>query len=102
MNEHFDISKYVTIVRLDETTDGNYCFIAFHPELPTVISQGSTAEEAKADLVEATEMTVAYLVANGLSVPEPMALKAVHSSSPVVEQPVVKFADVGSLVFSGI
>jgi predicted RNase H-like HicB family nuclease len=81
----YNIPLYVTIVQLQETTEGDYCYIAFHPELPNVISQAGTAEEAKENLVEATELTIAHLVSNGLPIPEPMSLKSVSSNLPIAE-----------------
>ncbi|MBI1876907.1 MAG: type II toxin-antitoxin system HicB family antitoxin [Chloroflexi bacterium] len=71
----FDAPSYVTIVKLQETTDGNFCYVAFHPELPNTISQGNTSKEATENLVEATELTIAHLVSNGLPIPEPMSFK---------------------------
>lgn len=60
--------KYVTITyRVDTDT-----YFAYHPELPNVISQASTPEEARANLIEATEMAVHHLIDNGLPVPQPM------------------------------
>jgi len=68
------IRKYITIIRLGETTDGNYCYVAFHPELPGCMSQGETPEEAEENLREATEMVIRHLVSNHLQVPDPASL----------------------------
>lgn len=65
--EVYRVPMYVTITQLD--TDK---YIAYHPELPTVMSQADTPEEARANLVEATEMAIRHLVDNGLSIPQPM------------------------------
>lgn len=76
MAEHPQINtpKYSTVVRLEETTDGSYCYVAYHPELPDCVSQGTTAEEAEVNLVEATQLTIVHLLSNHLPVPEPMPL----------------------------
>ncbi len=76
MAEHlqFNIPKYSTIVQLEETTDGGNCYVAYHPELPDCLSQGTTPEEAEANLVEVTQMTIAHLVSSHLPIPEPMSL----------------------------
>jgi len=65
------VSEYTIVVKLQETTDHGYCYVAFHPELPYVLSQGDTAEEAQVNLAEATEMAIEHLVRHGLPVPEP-------------------------------
>ena len=62
---------YVTIVQREETTDGQPCYVAYHPELPNCRGQGATSEEAVEDLVAATEMVIQHLTASGLPVPEP-------------------------------
>ena len=62
--------KYMTVVQLHEATDGSHCYVAYHPELPTCMSQGNTPEEAEADLVEATQLAVAHLASSGLRIPE--------------------------------
>ena len=69
--------NYITITKLTETTTGGYCYIAYHPELPTVISQGETATEARENLVEATELAIEHLTAHGLPVPEAQLVTAV-------------------------
>lgn len=69
-----DLPNYVTIVQLQKTTDGGWCYVAFHPELPQVMSQGNTAAEAEENLVEATELAIEHLASNRLPVPEPAYL----------------------------
>jgi len=64
--------KYVTIVQLHEATDGSQCYVAYHPELPTCVSQGDTPEEAEANLVEATQLALEHLASSGLEIPPPM------------------------------
>ena len=66
--------KYITIIRLEETADSNFCYVAFHPELPGCMSQGETPEEAKENLREATEMVIEHLVSNHLHIPDPASL----------------------------
>ena len=63
--------KYQTIIRLEETTDGSYCYIAYHPELPDCKSQGDTPQEAEENLREATQMLIEHLISNNLPVPAP-------------------------------
>jgi predicted RNase H-like HicB family nuclease len=86
----FDIPSYVTIVQLEQTTDEDHCYIAYHPELPNCLSQGATPEEARENLVEATELTIAHLLANNLPVPVPMSQRTAHGASVQVINSVVK------------
>lgn len=65
------IPNYITITKLQGDT-----YVAYHPELPTVISQGDTPGEARANLVEATELAVNYLVNSRLALPVPMTMQA--------------------------
>jgi len=67
-------ANYITITHLAQTTTNTYCFVAYHPELPTVRSQGETPQEARSNLVEATAMALEHLAAYGLPVPEAMIL----------------------------
>ena len=73
MNEQLQssVSKYTTYVMLQETTDNTYCYVASHRELPTVLSQGDTVEEALGNLAEATQLAIDHLVHHGLPIPEP-------------------------------
>lgn len=62
--------KYWTVVQLEQTTDGTFCYVAYHPELPNCVSQGDTPEEAAANLTEAVEMCIEHLEAHDIPVPE--------------------------------
>jgi antitoxin HicB len=66
--------KYQTVIKLEEATDGSYCYIAYHPELPGCMSQGNTPQEAEENLREATQMVIEHLVSNNLPVPDPALL----------------------------
>ena len=70
-NLEFEIPNYITIVQLQQITDGDYCYVAFHPELPSVLSQGATKEEATENLIEATELAISHLISNNLPIPSP-------------------------------
>lgn len=85
MSEQVKTPNYVTIVKLQEMTDEGYCYIAYHPELPNTISQGDTPEEASEALTEATQMTIAHLLANGLPIPQPRNLQVAFSNAPGIE-----------------
>ena len=84
MNEQLELNipNFTTVVTLQETTVGSYCYIAFHPELPNILSQGDTVQEAEANLVEATELAIEHLVRHGLPVPEPETLGQSGRSLP--------------------
>jgi predicted RNase H-like HicB family nuclease len=66
------IPDYVTVTY----SSGDY-YIAYHPELPTARSQGSTPEEARENLAEATRMTIEHLVENNLPIPPVMSMEEV-------------------------
>jgi predicted RNase H-like HicB family nuclease len=82
MTKHVNTSNFITIVRLQETTTDGQCYIAYHPELPSCISQGETPEEAEANLVEATEMAIKHLLAHGLPIPQPFSLQDATPKAP--------------------
>ncbi len=68
------IPNYVTVIEYQQTTDGKHCYVAFHPELPTCISQGNSPAEAEENLKEATMLAIEHLVTNNLPIPEPQSL----------------------------
>jgi predicted RNase H-like HicB family nuclease len=82
MTEHVNTSDFITIVRLQETTTDGRCYIAYHPELPSCISQGDTPEEAEVNLAEATEMAIEHLLAHGLPIPRPFSLQDATPQAP--------------------
>lgn len=69
-----DVPEYITIIRREEVADSTYCYVAFHPELPNIMSQSDTPEEAEENLVEETELTLAHLKANNLPIPKPLLI----------------------------
>lgn len=71
----FEIPNYITIVKLSETTNGDYCYIAYHPELPNIVSQGNTPDEARKNLTEATQMAIEHLLSNNLPIPQQEAFQ---------------------------
>ena len=82
MSEIMNTPTFITIIRLQETTTEGRCYIAYHPELPSCLSQGDTPEEAEANLAEATEMVVEHLLANGLPIPKPFSLQGTAYLAP--------------------
>lgn len=64
---------YIAIIHKDENSDFGVSF----PDLPGCISAGKTLEEARLMALEALETHVAYMVEEGLTVPEPSSLDAV-------------------------
>ena len=66
-----DQPQYTTVVKLQQTTDGGLCYIAYHPELPECISQGETPEEAQTNLEEATQMVLEHMLQNQIPIPKP-------------------------------
>ena len=64
------VIKYTTIVWRADTTDGDYIYLARHPELPGCCAQGDTPEAARSALDEVREMYLAHLAAHKLPAPE--------------------------------
>lgn len=66
------------IVVAPEVVDGQVVYVARHPALPRVYSQGATPDEAIADLTEVREAYLADMRAAGEVVPEPVQQPSVH------------------------
>lgn len=62
---------YSTYVMPDVTTDGQPCYVAYHPELEGCMSHGATREEALRNLREATELYISTLLEKGIDFPLP-------------------------------
>lgn len=62
---------YAVEVVPDQTTEGNICYLAFHPELSGCMSHGDTPEDAIANLLEARKLYFATLLEKNLPIPSP-------------------------------
>ena len=62
-------STYSIHVVPDETTDGAFCYMAYHPELPGCMSHGGTVEEAIHQLHAARELYLQTLNELGEPIP---------------------------------
>jgi predicted RNase H-like HicB family nuclease len=60
---------YSVVVKQDEYSTGEVCYVAEHPELPGCMGCGGTPAEAQADLDEAREAYLASLHEDGLPIP---------------------------------
>ncbi|MEX2492951.1 MAG: type II toxin-antitoxin system HicB family antitoxin [Nitrospirales bacterium] len=63
---------YPIIVEKDQCTDGSFCYLASHPDLPGCMSQGETQEEALLNLQEAKQLYLETLLANNQDIPLPI------------------------------
>lgn len=72
---------YSVEVLPDQTTDGEPCYRAQHPELPGCMSHASTPEEAIEGLGEARKLYIETLLQRGQPVPTPTRAKAVTGIS---------------------
>ena len=68
------IRCYSTYVVPDMTTNGEPCFLAYHPELEGCMSHGATSDEALSNLEEVTELYIAALAEEGIPIPEPQGV----------------------------
>ena len=62
---------YPVAIRPDTLTDGAFCYIAEHPDLPGCSAHGYTLSEAQANLAHAREAYLRHLRATGRPVPPP-------------------------------
>ena len=65
---------YITIVLLDETTDGDPIYVALNPELKGLIVQGETVEEARGNLNETRVEFILDMLEDGLDIPGPQKI----------------------------
>ena len=70
------VIKYTTIVWRADTTDGDYIYLAHHPELPGCCAQGDTPDEARAALDEVRAAYLAHLAAHKLPAPEAARMRS--------------------------
>ncbi len=62
---------YTMVVFRDEATDGDFIYLAQHPEIEGCMAQGETMEEAQANLDEVRLDSIEHLLKHGLPVPDP-------------------------------
>jgi predicted RNase H-like HicB family nuclease len=62
-------STYSIHVVPDATTDGDFCYLAYHPELPGCMSHGKTVAEAIHELHAARELYLKTLDELGQPIP---------------------------------
>jgi predicted RNase H-like HicB family nuclease len=72
--------NYMTVVILDECTDGTYTYLAQHPELPGCMSDGETDQEAIENLADARQMYIEDLLSRGMVPPNPVSFNAIRTA----------------------
>lgn len=86
INEYMSV-PYSTVVVPDVTTDGEPCYMAYHPELEGCMTHGDTPEEALRNLGEARRLYISALLDDGLEVPPPQGvMTSWEVVSPGIEQ----------------
>jgi predicted RNase H-like HicB family nuclease len=70
------MTTFITITKLSQTTDGQYCYVAYHPEMESCLAQGRTPKEARRALSEMTDQAMEYLRETGQPVPPPQKITA--------------------------
>ncbi len=63
--------QYPAITYPDRCTDGTFCYVAMHPDLPGCATHADTATEARALLSGARKAYLKALAADGSPAPEP-------------------------------
>lgn len=66
--------NYSLVVKPDETSENETCYLACHPELDGCMAHGETSEEAKENLNEAKYLYIKTLLERNIAVPLPMAM----------------------------
>lgn len=74
---------YAIQVIPDETTEGDVCYRAEHPELPGCMSHGATPEEAMQNLAGARRLYIETLLQLGQPVPKPRHLHVADTTGTV-------------------
>lgn len=64
-------SKYPVFVQPDYCTDGSFCWVAVHPDLPGCAAHAEGPTEAKILLDQAREAYLRHLQREGITPPEP-------------------------------
>jgi len=78
---------YMIEVVEDETTDGDPCYLASHPELPGCMSHGATLDGSLRNLADARRAYIQSLLEDSVPVPEPsMVVTTTVAGGPAVEQ----------------
>ena len=72
---------YITKTYQDETTDGDFIFLASNLELEGCLGQGFTIEEAIDDLFDARVDYIKSLLDDNLPVPDPIVLNVTDFST---------------------
>jgi len=75
--EYYTKLSYRTEVLPSKTTEGEFCYIAFHPELVGCMSHGDTPQEAMDNLSEAKSLYIKTLLEKGQSIPPPKSSEVV-------------------------
>ncbi len=63
--------EYPVIVYPDHCTDGTFCYVATHPDLPGCAAHGDSITEARELLGDAKEVYLEALAAEGQTAPDP-------------------------------
>ncbi len=66
-----DSPEYPVVVYPDHCTDGSFCYVATHPDLPGCAAHGDTIPEARALLGDARVAYLAAVAADGKDAPAP-------------------------------
>lgn len=74
---------YAIQVVPDETTEGEACYRAEHPELPGCMSHGATPEEAIQNLANARRLYIETLLQLGQPVPKPRYIHIADTTGTV-------------------
>jgi predicted RNase H-like HicB family nuclease len=63
--------NYPVQIKPDHCTDGSFCYVAEHPDLPGCAAHGTTITEARTALVRARKAYISHMLSVGEKPPRP-------------------------------
>jgi predicted RNase H-like HicB family nuclease len=87
MNDPAADPIYPVYVRPDRCTDGTFCYVAEHPDLPGCAAHGDTIAEAKQLLSAARAVYIRRLRASGRALPVPSKKTDIEWQASVPRSP---------------
>jgi predicted RNase H-like HicB family nuclease len=84
--------EYPVVVRPDRCTNGAFCYVAEHPDLPGCAAHGDTIKEARDLLNQARITYLKYLLAKGHAIPSPSPVRPREWQAGVAQQDATEWA----------
>lgn len=89
LEEYINLTYSIEVIP-DQTTEGEICYMAKHPELPGCMSHGDTPEEAINNLIDAKKIYIETLLEKGQNPSLPVVTPAVLWKVVASQEEIVK------------